>query len=142
MNEIGIVKSIDGVFAKVIVGRKNSCCEPCEKDTCDIPENGAETEALNVAKAAVGQKVKIVMKPHTYLKGALILYVLPIFALFLGAILGKIYLPAFINGIDSDLLSALGGFLVFLASLVLVKFLSSGMARKTEHKSFIEEILD
>ena len=60
MEETGIVKSIDGVIAKVLVSRKSSCCESCEKDSCDIPENGIETEAINTAGAKVGQKVKIV----------------------------------------------------------------------------------
>ncbi len=142
MQEIGAVKSIDGVIAKVILERKSSCCDHSEKDTCDIPENGVETEALNVARAVVGQKVKVVMKSYTYLKGALIIYVLPIFALILGAVLGKVYLPAFINGIDSELLSALGGFLALLASLILVKILSSRMGKTTENKSVIVSIVE
>lgn len=142
MEEIGIVKSIDGAIAKVMVERKSSCCDHCEKDTCDIPENGIETEAMNIARATVGQKVKVVMKPYTYLKGALILYVLPVFALILGALLGKAYLPTLVNGIDSELLSAFGGFLAFFASLILVKILSSRMDKKTEYKSVIEEILE
>ena len=142
MQEIGVVKSIDGVIAKVIVERKSSCCDHSEKDTCDIPENGVETEALNVARAVVGQKVKVVMKSYTYLKGALIIYVLPIFALILGAVLGKVYLPAFINRIDSELLSALGGFFALLASLILVKILSSRLDKTTENKSVIVSIVE
>lgn len=141
MQEIGVIKSVDGVLARVLIGRKSSCCDSCEKDTCDIPEDGVETEAINEAGAAVGQKVKVVMKPLTYFKGALIIYVLPIFALIAGAILGKMYLPSFIGGIDSDLLAALGGSFSFLVSMVLVKILSDMLDRKTENKSVIKEIL-
>ncbi len=142
MEETGIVKSIDGVIAKVLVSRKSSCCESCEKDSCDIPENGIETEAINAAGAKVGQKVKVVMKSYTYLKGTLFIYGLPVFALITGAILGKIYLPVFINRLDSELLSAVGGFAAFLISLILVKLLMNGMNKRTEHKSVIEKIYD
>ncbi len=141
MEEIGIVKSIDGAMAKVMVARKSGCCDNCEKDLCDIPENGIVTEAINSAHAAVGQKVKITMKSYTYFKGALIIYILPVVALILGAILGKIYLPSYFHGIDSELLAALGGFFAFFASLIVVKILSSRMDRKTEYKSVIETIM-
>ncbi len=142
MEEIGVVKSIDGITAKVVVSRKGSCCENCGKDVCDIPESGVETEAINAAGASVGQKVRIVMKSYTYFKGAMLIYVLPVFALILGAVLGKIYLPGYFHKTDSDLLAALGGFLMFFASLVLVKILSSGMNRKTEYKPVIESIVE
>jgi sigma-E factor negative regulatory protein RseC len=142
MDEIGIVKSIDGVIAKVVVARKSSCCESCEKETCDIPENGVETEAINAAGAKVGQKVKVVMKSYTYVKGAMIIYVFPVVALIAGAILGKMYLPSFWGGVDSDLLAALAGFLMLFTSLILVKIISSRMEKNTENKSVIESVLE
>lgn len=141
MEEIGVVKSINGATARVMVERK-SACDHCEKDTCDITESGIETEAINSAGAAVGQRVRVVMKPYTYLKGALILYVLPVFALFSGAIFGKLYLPKVFNALNTDLLSALGGFFFFIISLLLVKALSMRMNKNTEYKSVIEEILE
>jgi sigma-E factor negative regulatory protein RseC len=142
MYEIGIVKSIDGTIAKVVVARKSSCCESCEKEICDIPENGVETEAVNTAGAKVGQKVKVVMKSYTYVKGAMIIYVLPVVALIAGAILGKMYLPSFWGGVDSDLLAALAGFLTLFTSLILVKIISSRMDKKTENKSVIESVVE
>ncbi|GBE05879.1 MAG TPA: hypothetical protein ENH31_07500 [Nitrospirae bacterium] len=142
MEEIGVVKSIDGVNARVIMGKKSGCCDHCEKETCDITYNGVEIEAINAARAKVGQKVKIVMKPSTYLKGALLLYVLPLFALFAGAFIGKSYLPVYINGVDSELLAAFGGLLAFFTSLIFIKISSGRMNRKTENQSIIEEILE
>lgn len=142
MEEIGVVESVDGAVAKVLIGRKRGCCELYDKGACDIPADGIVTEAVNLARAKAGQKVKITMKSYTYIKGAFILYVLPVSALFLGAILGKVYLPGFVNGVDSELLAALGGFLAFLASLILVKALSVRMDRRTENKSVIVKILE
>lgn len=142
MEELGIVKSIDGLTARVVVSRKSSCCESCEKDTCDIPDEGLETEAINAVNAKIGQKVKIVMKSHTYLKGALLIYILPVFALIGGAILGKIYLPAYIDVKDTELLAALGGFIAFFVSLMLIKIMAGRMNKKTEYKSVIESIVE
>lgn len=142
MEEIGFVKSIDGMTAKVVVSRKSSCCESCEKEACDIPENGIETDAINAAGAKVGQKVKLVMKSYTYFKGALLLYILPVLSLIGGAILGKIYLPAYITVSDTDLLAALGGFAAFILSFVIIFLLSARMNKKREYKSVIEAILD
>jgi sigma-E factor negative regulatory protein RseC len=142
MQEIGIVKDTDGIFARVVIGRKNSCCESCEKETCDIPENGVETEAINTANAKIGQKVKVVMKTQTYIKGILILYALPILAFFTGAVLGEMYLPRIFGGTDSQLLAAFGGFFLFFASFGLIKTLSKRLEKKTENKSVIEAVIE
>lgn len=142
MEEIGIVKSVNGRTARVLMSRRNSCCESCEKESCDMPEGGVETEAINAAGARVGQKVKVVMKSFTYIKGALIIYVLPIAALIGGAILGKMYLPDMLGWADSDLSAALTGFIAFFASLVIVKVLSSRMDKKLEYQSVIESIME
>jgi sigma-E factor negative regulatory protein RseC len=142
MVTVGVVKSLSGGSAKVLLEADASCCDHCAKETCDINAHGVETEAVNLAHAKVGQKVKVEMKTFTYLKGALILYVLPVLALLAGAFLGDVYLPEFFDRSNPDLLSAAGGFLLFLLSLILVKFLSGRMERKTEHKSVIEEIIE
>lgn len=142
MEEIGFVTGRDGIYAKVLIGRKSGCCESCEKSSCDIPEDGIITEAVNPVGAQIGQRVRIVMQSHTYLKGILILYILPVLSLILGLVFGGIYLPEIVRETDEELLSALGGFTALCMSLLLVKLLSLRMEKKTEHRSVIEEILD
>jgi len=142
MQETGIVKSIDGMNARVLIKRGSSPCDHCTEESCTIPEDGIETDAINVAGAKVGQKVKIAMRSYTYYKGAILIYVLPVFALIAGAILGKIYFPIYFYGTDSDLLSAVGGFLMFLSSLLLVKLIVKRMETNTESKSIIESVLE
>jgi positive regulator of sigma E activity len=141
IEERGIDHSIDGLTAKVIVSRKKNCCVNCEKDSCDIPEDGIETEAINKAGAAAGQKVKIVMKSFTYAKGSFFFYLFPAFALISGAIPGKTYLPLYNSSMDLELLSAIGGFTSFFASILLVKMFISRMNKKIENKSVIENII-
>jgi sigma-E factor negative regulatory protein RseC len=142
MESVGIVKSTDGHMAKVIVEMQGGCCDKCEKQSCDIAEKGVETEAVNAARAVEGQKVKVVMTPHTYVQGALVLYVFPVVALILGAIIGQMYLPSFMSIADPELLAALGGFVLFFVSLIIVKILSDRMEKKTEYKSVIQSIIE
>lgn len=142
MEEIGIIKSIDGMTAKVVISRKSSCCESCTKDSCDVPEDGIETEAINAAGAQVGQRVKIVMSTFTYFKGTFLVYIIPIVALITGAILGATYLPLFIKGTDPDQLAALGGFALFFISFLLIKILLKNMDKKIEYKSVIEKVIE
>lgn len=142
MHEIGIIKSIDGMTAVVKVSKRNSCCESCEKEICDISEDGVETEAINMAGAKIGQKVKLVMKSYTFVKGIILFYIAPVIALIAGAILGKIYLPRYFTGTDSDLLAAFGGFLLFFASFTLVKLILNRMEKKTESRSVVESIVE
>lgn len=141
MHEIGIVTRIDGMMARVRMEKK-SACSHCEQDSCDITEGGVETDAINIARARVGQKVKVVMRSQAFMKGAIFLYIFPLTALFLGAIAGKIYLPAYFPETGSDLLSALGGIAAFLVSVVLLIVLSKTTKQNKEFQSVIEEILE
>jgi len=110
MTNVGIVKSVKGNMAKVFVGAGAETTR------------GIETEAFNLVHAKVGQKVRINVQALTFLKRALVLYVLPIAALLTGAVLGRAYLPAYFRGTSPDVLSATGGFFLFLSSLLTANF--------------------
>lgn len=141
MEEIGYVTAVNGSYATVSIGRKSGCCDSCEKSSCDIPEDGITTDALNTAGAKTGQRVKIEMRSHTYIKGVLILYIIPVLSLFIGLVLGNTYLPEIFRNSDEELLSALGGLFALSASLIIVKLLSSQMEKNTLHRPEISEVL-
>jgi len=82
------------------------------------------------------------MTSYTFYRGALLIYILPVVALIGGAILGKIYLPAFINVKDTELLAVLGGFSAFIVSLLAVKIIMSKLNKKTAYQSVIESIME
>lgn len=141
MEEIGVVKSIDGVTARVIVERK-SACDQCTEGKCLVTDGGAIIDAVNIAKASEGQRVRVLFKPYTYLKGAALIYGTPALALIIGAVIGKEFLSSFIQVIDPDLLSAASGFSLFIIAFVGVRLLSRWMEKKTEYKPVVEEILE
>ena len=142
MTETGIIKSLDGINATVLISRQNGPCDHCTGEACTVPEEGIETKAINAAGAKVGQKVKLTMKSYTYVKGTFLVFIVPLIALITGAVLGKLYLPPFFTGTDSDLLAVGAGFLALLSSLIPVKLILSRMDRTAETKSVIESIVD
>lgn len=140
MEEIGVVQKIEGVIAQVVVERK-SICDKCTEGKCTLVEGGAIIEAVNEARAQVGQRVKVVFKPYSYLKGSIIIYGIPALALIIGAIFGKEVLSKIISDFDPDLLSAICGFGLFVVAFVVVRFITSKMEKRIEYKPVIEEII-
>ncbi|MDX9715038.1 MAG: SoxR reducing system RseC family protein [Dissulfurispiraceae bacterium] len=134
MEDIGIVKQLNGGMAVVVI-KKHTGCEGCKGSAvCNIGSSGNEAniEAVNQVDAEPGDKVKIRFAASMYLKGALFIYGLPALMLVAGAVAGKELLPGFFNSVDPDLLSAVSGFTLFIVSFVVVKFLlgrSSSAAR-------------
>jgi len=141
MEETGVVKSVEGPFAKVAVAKKSVCAQ-CTAGTCHLTEEGAELEALNTAGAKAGQRVRVVLKPYTFLKGSIIVYGLPAAALVLGAVMGKEVFSRYIRGISSDAVSAIFAFGAFALSFLAVKLWSMRAEKKIEYKPVIEEILE
>ena len=141
MEEVGVIMSISGLTAKVTVPRK-SACEGCTAGTCKPGEQYMEIEALNPIKAKVGQTVRVVMKPYSYLKGAIIVYGIPAIALVIGAVLGKEFFSTYFTGYDPDVVSAFFGFGAFIVFFLLIKFWSIRFEKKQDLKPVIEEILE
>ncbi len=141
MEEIGVVKSVQGALAKVSVPRK-SVCEGCTAGTCKPEEQSMEIEAVNRARAKVGQKVRVVIKTYTYLKGSILVYGIPAIALIAGAVLGKEIFSQQFKETDPDIISAIFGFSAFLLAFLGIKIWSIKAGKKTESNPVIEEILE
>ena len=140
MDEIGIVKSTSGIFAVVSVEKK-SACDQCSAG-CKITDGGAEIEAINRARATVGQRVRVALRPSSYLKSSILAYGVPASALIVGAVAGKELFSGFLRSLDPDVVSAIFGFGAFMLSLVFVKVWSTRMEKNIELKPVIDEILE
>jgi len=141
MEEIGVVKSVEGVMAKVSVPKK-SVCEGCTAGACKPEDQSMEIEAINKAKAKVGQKVRVVVKTYTYLKGSILVYGIPAIALIAGAVIGKEVFSSQFKGMDPDILSAIFGFGAFILAFMGIKIWSIKAGKKTESSPVVEEILE
>jgi sigma-E factor negative regulatory protein RseC len=140
MEEIGVVMSVEGPMAKVLVERK-SACDKCTAGTCSLTGGGAELQALNEVQAEVGQKVRVALKSYTYVKGSMLLYGLPALSLIAGAVLGKEYFSTWFEGTDPDAVSAIAAFGFFALSFIVVKLWSRSAEKKVKYTPVIEEIL-
>src|SRR5512135_3614856 len=109
IEEIGTVKSVDGLLARVNVAKKGAC-EGCTAGICKPEDQGMEIEALNRAGAGVGQRVRVSIQSVAYVKGSLIVYGVPALSLVIGAVVGKEFVSRFFAGADPDMLSAVVGF--------------------------------
>jgi sigma-E factor negative regulatory protein RseC len=141
MEEKGVVKSIDGVNACVVVTKKTAC-EHCTAGTCHLTGEGAIIEAINAAHARVGQQVRVVMKPVAYLTGALMIWGVPALALIIGAVAGTQLAKAFVTGIAPESGGAIGAFGLMALSLIVVRVWSRRAEHKAEYKPVIEDILE
>jgi sigma-E factor negative regulatory protein RseC len=139
VEEVGTVKSIDGVMATVEVVRK-SMCEGCTAG-CREEDQSMEIDALNEVGAKVGQTVKVSIKAITYLKGTMIVYGLPALALVIGAVIGRNLMIKIFPHSDREMLSGVFGLGAFAVAFIAVKIWTTAVSRKTESKPVIEEIL-
>lgn len=142
MEEIGVVIKTTGRFAKVSIDKPKGMCEHCTAGTCQVSKDNPELEALNLIGAREGQKVRVSLKPFSYMKGSLIVYGLPVMALIFGAIIGKQLALTSLKGHDPNSMSAIFAFGAFAVSFIIIKIWSSKADKKLEYKPIIEEILD
>ncbi len=141
IEEIGIVKSVEGMTAVVSVPRK-SACEGCTMGTCNPEDKVMEIEAWNEAGARVGQKVKVAIKSYMYMKGTMIVYGVPAVGLVIGAVVGKEFVSRVFPSSDPDVLSAIFGFGAFILSLIIIKIWIRHAGGKAESRPVVEEILN
>ncbi len=143
MEEIGVVKEINGIKALITVHKQGTCDSCAGSSVCETFGVGeAIMEAYNKVDARVGDTVKVVFRESNYLKGTIIVYGIPSLMLLLGAILGKEYLKPFFPAADPDLLSAAAGFGLFAVTFLVLKLWSKVFEQKKEYMPIIEEIIN
>ncbi|MBF0464683.1 MAG: SoxR reducing system RseC family protein [Nitrospirae bacterium] len=141
MDETGVVKAVRGHIAIVEVQKTNACHECPQSGECSTNDNVVELEALNEAQAKAGQRVLIVMRRFTYMKGTFLVYGFPALALILGAVFGKYFLSQFFNGVSSELISAITGLGAFAVLFFIASLISRKMEKTTENKPVVTKIL-
>ncbi len=144
MEEVGIVKEINGPKAIIRVQKQGSGCESCPGGSvCKMMGSGeAIMEALNQVNARVGDTVRVSFKSYTYLKGTVLLYGIPSLMLIIGAVVGKEYAGLILPGKDPDIVSAVCSFGLFAVSFLVLRFWSKRYETKKEYMPIVEEILN
>ncbi len=112
IEEVGTIVELRGKHVALVLCEKNSMCEHCATaGACHIGDDGrARTvEAVNAIGAQVGDKVRVAVSTRTFLQSGFILYIVPLIALVVGAVIGKVVGEHLECGLNPDLLSAIFG---------------------------------
>lgn len=130
----GIVISVDGQTARVKTSRHNDCenCGAC-------PGNAAIVlEARNPVGAEPGQLVMVEVQEVGMLKSAFIVYMLPLIAMFLGAMAGGWAAGQLVR--DAFWLQVAGAGLAFAAAVLYIRYFDRS-ARSSNMQPVITRIL-
>lgn len=131
----GIVLEIHGLVAKVKTSRHNDCenCGAC-------PGNSALVlEARNMLGAKPGDRVLIEVQEVNMLKAAFIVYMLPLLAIFIGAVIGNLLAEKM--GFSVVMFQAAGGFIFFVLSVLYIKLFDLSARNDVKMQPVITKVL-
>lgn len=131
----GIVLEVHGLMAKVKTSRHNDCenCGAC-------PGNSALVlEARNTLDAKPGDRVLVEVQEVNMLKAAFIVYMLPLLAILIGAVIGNVLAEKM--GFSVILFQAAGGFMLFVLSVLYIKLFDSSARNDVKMQPVITKVL-
>jgi sigma-E factor negative regulatory protein RseC len=139
--EKGVVIKVKGEHAWIKTEKSNTCEGCASRDSCGNPGGGKEmeVEAVNIAGAGAGDLVLISFASAPLIKVYTLVYIFPILALLVGAILGQ-HLSGWLT-IDESLAALILGFLFFAGAFFIIKACSGRMARKGDYRPKVLRIL-
>ena len=120
---------------------RSSACAGCSsRDACHAEGGGKEmeVEAINTARARVGDRIVLNIRTSSLLKATFLLYVFPILAMIAGALLGQTV--AGMRGSDPSGLSALFGFLFFGLAFITIRIVGRFLSKDASYKPEIIKI--
>lgn len=131
----GMVIELAGEMARIKTSRHNDCenCGAC-------PGNSAVVlEARNPLGAKVGQRVVIEVQEIGMLKAAFIVYILPLLAIFVGALAGY-YLAEYLRQ-EVLWFEVSGGLIAFVFSILYIKYFDSSARTDAKMQPVIVSII-
>ncbi|CAB1243146.1 SoxR reducing system RseC family protein [Clostridium sp. MT-14] len=131
----GVVIEVGQDFAKIRASKHGDCksCGLC------AGENATIVDAKNPVDAKVGQHVIFEVKEKNMLKAAFIVYILPLIAIFVGALLGT-WIANNI-GYSERALQIGGGAILFVVSLLYIKIFDKSTSKNDTMKPIIKRVL-
>jgi sigma-E factor negative regulatory protein RseC len=141
IEEIGTVIELKGKLIAVVMCTKSSLCENCATNgNCALgdDDNTRLIEVQNPLAAEVGEQVRIATTTKSFLQSSFLLYIVPLIALVLGAIAGKLVGENLPTGLDPNLLSAIFGVFFMSGSFVILRVGSSVLNKESYMPKIIE----
>ena len=133
IEEAGTIVELKGKHTAVVMCKKSSFCEHCAANgSCTIGDDDhiRLIEVQNSFGATVGERVLIATTTKSFLQSSFLLYIVPLIALVLGAIVGKLAGENLATGLDPNLLSAVFGVFFMIGSFVILRVGSSVLSKE------------
>jgi sigma-E factor negative regulatory protein RseC len=124
MQETGTVVELQENAIAMVLCRKGSACQHCASvDACHAGHDSGErlVEAHNDINATVGQQVRISISSKTFLRSSFLVYIVPLIALVVCAIIGNAIATSFVADLDPNLISALSGVGGLVVALLVIR---------------------
>ena len=140
VKEVGVIEKVREHTAFVRVRRSSGCAHCEHRAMCDAEStNEVLLEMTNDLQAHVDDRVEISVPTRSLVKLSLLVYMLPVFALILGAYAGGEW--ANLEGMHPTLASILGGGMAFVISLFFLKRLDRTEKTKREYQPRMTRVL-
>ncbi len=136
-----VIKIKEDGMAQVVVERKSACSGCSSTHHCHscLSNSKTMTEALNSAGAKEGDLVDINLESGVVLKGAVVMYLIPIVSLLIGALTGLSLRG--ILGIEEATSSIIFGITGLFLGFMIVVFISKWMSAKNKLTPTIGRII-
>lgn len=134
--QIGIVVEVHGDMAKVRATRHGDCknCGACPGDNAMI------LDARNPIGAKVGQNVTFEIQEVNMLQAAFIVYMLPLAAIFIGAVAGA-YAANSMGSNSVVTFQVIGGIIAFALSVLYIKFFDKSARNNAKMQPVITKVI-
>jgi sigma-E factor negative regulatory protein RseC len=140
IRENGIVESVSARRAVVRIQKGGSCAACENRSSCHIDsDRPLLVEVDNEMGAAAGDRVELSMPTASLLKLSFLVYMVPVLALVIGAILGAAWAGPL--GVSSTSGSLLIGGAALIASFAFLKLLDRSVRRRPEYQPRLTKVL-
>jgi sigma-E factor negative regulatory protein RseC len=136
-----VIKIKEGGIAQVVTDRKNACGGCGSTHSCHscLSNSKMMTEALNRVDAKEGDLVDINLNSGLVLKGAAIMYLIPIAGIMIGALVGSFISGIF--GIDETISAIIFSILGLCIGFMTTAFISKQMSVENRFTPIITQII-
>jgi sigma-E factor negative regulatory protein RseC len=133
IEEVGTVVELKGKHTAVVMCKKSSLCDHCATSGSCLVGSDDHTRLIEVRNslgANVGEHVRIATSTRSFLQSSFLLYIVPLIALVIGAVVGKLVGENVATGLDPNLLSAVFGVFFMAGSFVILRVGSSALQQE------------
>jgi sigma-E factor negative regulatory protein RseC len=143
VQETGVVESLTGEYAFIKAERAESCGHCASKSLCHSIDEKEHVivQTINTIGAKVGDTVRFEIPVNSFLKASLLVYAVPLIALLIGSLVGRLLYPYFSESMSKDGISAISAFMFLIVSIFLVRMIGKG-AKDEKYIPKIIQIID